>query len=181
MTKVVVGILFVYLLFVSSFAYTSDEQEVFSSYANEFQVSTIYGTPRVTKFTGQVSVTGEVVFRFDMLSETEIGELMFADFIPDKKYADTFPQVVEGFYAKPLSNISLMNGEESLRKVFTEDEIKQLSSESNGTISKQGVVLLYEYSVYVECDSRQYTAFLASFEYNNSAIASHDMEELSGC
>jgi|GEM_PF-6088952 len=170
--------------FCSLFSHAQAEQsdeEKFSKYSGEFTVATIYGTPRVTRFAGEVLVRGEMVFRFDQISATELGELMFADFIPDEEFRSMFPQVEQGFYAMPLSSVSISNSEEALSQVFDEVELQELKDSASSTLSKRGTVKVNEYSVFVECDSRQYTAYLVSFE-QESEIASKEIKEgLSGC
>jgi len=157
------------------------DEEIFSQYSGEFTVANIYGSPRVTRFNGEVLVTGEMVFRFDQISETEMGELMFADFIPDEEYISMFPQVEQGFYAKSLKSVSITNAVEALSKVFEGEALEKIKHSTSGVISNRGAVLLNEYSVFVECDSRQYTAHVVSFEQENDLVSTQSIEDLSGC
>ena len=176
--------LFCSILFFLISAITNAEEsdeEIFSQYSGVFTVANIYGSPRVTRFNGEVLVTGEMVFRFDQISETEVGELMFADFIPDEEYVSMFPQVEQGFYAMSLKSVSIMNADEALSKVFEADVLEKMKHSTSGVISKHGAVMLNEYSVFIECDSRQYTAHVVSFEQENDMASTQPIEDLSGC
>ncbi|UBR49701.1 hypothetical protein KF947_20660 [Halomonas sp. FeN2] len=147
----------------------------FSDYTSNLRVIEIDNTQSVVRFSGEVEVSGTIVFRLDMLSETEYGEPLFVDFIPAPNQTSLFPEVISGFYAGSLKQISLLNTDELYTRLFgSESEHKSRELRIAGTLR------LNSFSTRVECDSRQYSANLVSFSQNES-MSAINRQPIYGC
>ena len=148
---------------------------IFSDYTSDLRVSEIDNTQHLVRFSGEVEVSGTVVFSLDMLSETEFGEPLFVDFIPDPDQIALFPEVVSGFYAKSLNQISLLNTDELYTRIFGSE-----SEHTSRELRIAGTLKLTSFSTRVECDSRHYSASLVSFS-QNASVAAINRQPISGC
>ena len=160
---------------LASTAAPADERVIFSDYQGSLRVKEVDGTRHVVRFSGEVEVSGTLVFSLDRLSETEFGDPLFARFIPDSDQLDRFPQVVEGFYPAPLERISLINIGELYAQLFGAD-----TRATSAELRKAGTIKLAAYATSVECDSRQYYAQVESFEPVES-LAAINTTPLLGC
>ena len=163
------------ILITCASALSADEKVKFSTYESNLKVSEIsYGSPYI-EFHGEIEVQGTIVFRLDMLSETEFGQPIFADFIPDNNQLNLFPQIIDGRYPKKLERVSLLNTEEAYKQVY-----KVSTKHATREIRKPGTAILTTDATSIECDSRQYMAKLKAFTINHS-VEVVSTKKVSGC
>jgi hypothetical protein len=162
------------LVFFSSTS-LSAENVRFSDYESHLRIKEISFESPYIKFKGQIEVEGTLVFRLDMLTQTEFGEPMFADFIPRNDRLDLFPQVIEGRYPKKLVQLGVSNMHEIYGQ-FVGDDVEH----KNNEVRIHGTALFESYTTTIECDSRKYFATLVKF-LPSKDIASTDQKSIIGC
>ena len=145
--------------------------EVFSNHRGPFVVQDVDSERHITRFSGEIVLTGEIQFSFDQLDESRYGAPLFAKFIPDEQYRDSFPEVVAGFYPRQLTVIGLYDEMATFEAVFGEEMAKELVPGNKPVISVRGQVTLTGYVTSVECDSRQYSARLKAFIPETERVA----------
>lgn len=172
--------LILFLLFLP-LGLNADEPAIeFNNHGGAFEVSSTVHPYHSTAFDGEVVVRGELVLQVvrDPFSNTLEGYRI--RLIPEDP--EVFPYVVEGFYAKPLTTVSLLNSDDILQMVFTPDELTSMAESDELFVSRRGYFTVRDYGTSVECDSRQYYGELAAFSPDTIELAYHsDREEMHGC
>ncbi len=147
----------------------------FSSYESDLRIDEIDNKNLVVTFSGEVELSGTLVFRLDMITDSEFGEPLFIDFIPDNDQLALLPQVTEGFYAKVLDRMSVFGAEELYHQLYGEG-----FTSKERELRKVGILRVKSYATSVECDSRQYFARLISFE-PSKLVANINTAPINGC
>lgn len=163
------------ILLACSPALIAEDRLTFSDYKSQLRIKNINYKNNSIEFTGEIELTGTLVFRLDKTSNTEFGSPLFIDFIPNKNELPLLPQVTKGFYAAGLKSISLLNAQDLYEQLFGKG-YKSPTREQR--IS--GIITLKSYSSSVECDSRHYSATIVNFEKQTST-SMVNKEPISGC
>ncbi|WP_417762995.1 hypothetical protein [Shewanella sp.] len=115
-------------------------------------------------FSGIVSLTGELHITLDMATPTQAnGDIIAMQFIPDSDQRQKLPEVVKGPYSAPAKAIAIQLTDKQLYDVFgSERQWQQLSHGRDNVVRQRVSVMLQDFDVSVECDSRSYAATLES-------------------
>lgn len=168
------------LLLSCTSIFATDKTQTFNNYSGDFKLHEMKPHNFFTNFKGEVTVLGELVVSLTNDGEPNKTYVHKASFIPDDK--NVFPYIKEGFYAKDLITVELMNQDEAIKRVFSEKEVTIPKGALDTYISKRGYFTLNGYGTSVECDSRHYHATFVAFTSEKTVAAYHDeRKELEGC
>lgn len=169
--------------FILTFSLSALSNEVqnqkFNDYSGDLKLSSVNFTYYVAAFSGSQIAEGEVVFEVRPFEGNEDGIYNVA-FIPEQP--SLFPYVKDGFYAKKLIKIDLLNHAKAKELLFSEEEWKAEVAKGNPYISKKVSIEIVNYATSVECDSRHYYAEILNVKFKN-VLANNFSErtELWGC
>lgn len=156
-----------YLLFalasiVASVAIAGSSELKWSSYSPELKLKSVDSKLNVVKFSGEITVSGELVFTFE--GDGNTGDLMWAHLIPDPTDVDRLPQVTDGFYAAPLKYIWVASPDRVLRMAFGQSKAAYYSKGASRYVSRRVTARLRDYTSTIECDHRGYVATIVRIE-----------------
>lgn len=171
------------LFFVLTFSLNALSNEVqnqkFNSYSGDFRLSSVNFTYYVAAFSGSQIAKGEVIFELREFEGYD-NSIYKVAFIPDQP--SLFPYIVDGFYAKNLVKIDLLNHSKAKELLFSDEEWKVEVAKGIPYISKEASIEVVNYATSVECDSRQYYAEILSVK-SKDVLARNFSERavLGGC
>lgn len=149
------------LMFIAV-AYSADKNVIFSKYDSALNYVSVnkYGA---YVFSGDIEVTGTLIFTFDMGSSSQAVDVLFARFVPDQESLKRLPVVIGGTNPGPIRYISLESAETALVYVFGKEKAGQLKHGNGAKVSVPVTVRLMKLLTGVESDSRTYwsTSFTA--------------------
>ncbi|MCH1918540.1 hypothetical protein L9G15_03725 [Shewanella sp. A3A] len=131
-------------------------------------------------FSGPVTLTGELHISLDMETPTQAsGDVIAMQFVPDQEELQKLPKVIKGPYSAPIKAIAVHLTDEQLYNVFgSERQWHQLSHGRDHLVRQRVSVMLRDFDVSVECDSRSYAANLDSIStiYDKSLADNRDID-----
>ena len=155
-------IAFVLLCAVAVATVVADDALLWSHYGPELKLASVDSKQHSAKFTGQVTISGELVFTFEG-NGTE-GDLLWAKLIPDPSEIGRLPQVIGGFYPAPLHDIWIRSADRVLVMAFGETKALYYSRGASRYVSRSVTVILKDYASSVECDHRGYLATIVRIQ-----------------
>jgi hypothetical protein len=173
-------VVFVFLSAVTLVAAASDDGLRWSHYSPELKLASVDSTRHIAKFSGQITVSGELVFTFE--GDGNNGDLLWAQLIPDSGELGRLPQVVGGFYPGPLHDIWITPSDGALIMAFGRTKALYYSKGGSRFVSRRARVTLRDYTSSVECDRRGYIATIVRIEKQlQQAQLSNTRDDLHGC
>ena len=153
----------------------SEVKMTFSEYQSDLKIKEVNASYDAVSFSGEIKASGTIVFRLDRLSDSEFGDPLFVDFIPDQDQLILFPEVISGFYAKKVERISLLGTKGLYQQLFGHH-----SKSTVREVRKYGTVQIEAFGTSIECDARRYYAKLIKFTVID-VYASINNQAISGC
>lgn len=171
----------IFLFVLATSAYSEDRAMNLSSYNPALKMDSIDESESIAKFSGKITITGEIFFIFDGDDQRHAVDINFAHFVPDDESRGQLPSVVAGFYPGVIRHISLEPANSALEFVYGKEMAEQLKHGSELVVSTPVQVELRNFIVSIECDSRAYWTTSFSLKPMPKQSDSAKSEVSSGC